>query len=191
MTTQIRAWLDNAILQSVAESYLDLRDSLGIQDVLLQGVNHPILNRDGQGATRLTKTQFDWFDENYDIITHYPDDASGFSATLFRNKATGEYTLSFRSTEYQLQAKGGDWEHDGRPGADGSIKDTGLAFAQLAAMEDFYTHLKNGQVRNASGQWVADANAQAFADDQNCGAKLKEKWGRSPIMHSRNEFDLM
>ncbi|GHT95615.1 hypothetical protein AGMMS49545_18880 [Betaproteobacteria bacterium] len=71
------------------------------------------------GATRFTDEQAKWFTDNYEIVTHYANDASGFSATLFReNKKDGEYTLSFRSTEYQLLKDGGDWEHDGANGAE-------------------------------------------------------------------------
>lgn len=61
MTTPIKSWLDNAILQSVAESYLELLPDFGgdrsLEVVLTKGVNHPILNPDGQGATRLTRTK--------------------------------------------------------------------------------------------------------------------------------------
>lgn len=69
MTTQIRSWLDNAVLQSVAESYLQLIDTnpdLTVDVILKQGVNHPILNQNGQGATRLTDTQINWFKANYE-----------------------------------------------------------------------------------------------------------------------------
>jgi hypothetical protein len=33
---------------------------------------------------------------SYDIVDHMPNDAVGFSATLFKNKTTGEYTLALR-----------------------------------------------------------------------------------------------
>ncbi|EMZ36939.1 DUF2974 domain-containing protein [Helicobacter bilis] len=39
------------------------------------------------------------FFERYDLLKHYPNTESGFSATLFQNKETKEYTLAIRGTE--------------------------------------------------------------------------------------------
>ena len=55
-----------------------------------------------------------------------------------RDTTTGEYTLSFRSTEYQNQVQGGDWERDGVAAADGEIGRYGFALAQLVSMEKYY-----------------------------------------------------
>lgn len=194
MTTQIRAWLDNAVLQSVAESYLDMIPQFGgsrsIDEVLAAGVNNLEKNPDGKGATRLTEQQITWFKANYEIVTHYPNDPSGFSATLFKNKATGAYTLSFRSTEYELQAKGGDWERDGANGADGVIKTDGMALAQLSAMETFYANLQQGKVKDANGNWVANADAQSFANDL-AGGKPLNVTGYSLGAHMATSFTLL
>ncbi|MDO9014572.1 MAG: hypothetical protein Q7U84_07330 [Polynucleobacter sp.] len=197
MTIQIRPWLDNAILQSVAESYLDRSDLFvggpySLDFVLGQGVNHPDLNRAGAGATRLTTTQIAWFKANYEIVTHYPNDATGFSATLFKNNTTGEYTLSFRSTEYQLAGKGGDYERDGVNGTDGEISQKGFALAQLSSMEDFYAHLKNGEIKNpATGQWVSDPAAQQFANALTGGTSALDVTGYSLGAHLATAFTLM
>ncbi|MES2356088.1 MAG: hypothetical protein V4568_17125 [Pseudomonadota bacterium] len=94
------------------------------------------------GYTRLTNTQAQYFTNNYEIVNHYPNDASGFSATLMKNKTTGEYTLSFRSTEYRNEDQGGDWSRDGIPGADGNLHDYGFAFAQIDSMEKYYAKLQ-------------------------------------------------
>ena len=59
-----------------------------------------------------------------------------------RDTTTGEYTLSFRSLEYQNQADGGDWERDGLAGAAGEIAGIGFALAQLVSMERYYQELK-------------------------------------------------
>jgi len=94
MTTTVRAWLDFALLQSAAECYLDkipakplnevIWDQLkiGNNDPIKLGLpaNSPLL----PGATRFTDAQAKWFTSNYEIVTHYPNDASGFSATLFK-----------------------------------------------------------------------------------------------------------
>ena len=195
MTTQIRTWLDNAILQSVAESYIDqinAKPGFTLDYILSQGVNHPDLNANGTGATRLTTTQISWFKANYEIVTHYPNDATGFSATLFKNKTTGEYTLSFRSTEYQLAGKGGDYERDGVNGTDGEISQKGFALAQLSSMEDFYAHLKNGEVKNPiTGQWVGNADAQNFADQMAVGTTTLDVTGYSLGAHLATAFTLM
>ncbi|MDY5949966.1 MAG: hypothetical protein SPJ16_02015 [Helicobacter sp.] len=39
------------------------------------------------------------FFEKYDLLIHQPNTESGFSATLFQNKESKEYTLAIRSTE--------------------------------------------------------------------------------------------
>jgi hypothetical protein len=138
--TAIRTWLDNALIQSAAECYLDVigPDDYGnkelIKRALMLGVNdrHEIFSTPSlPGATRFTETQADWFTTHYTIVTHYPNDATGFSCTLFKNNDTGEYTLSFRSTEYALENKGGDYSRDGTSGADGDISKYGFALSQI------------------------------------------------------------
>jgi hypothetical protein len=83
------------------------------------------------------------------------------AATLMRDTTTGEYTLSFRSTEYRNQAQGGDWERDGLLGADGEIFSDGFAFGQLAAMEEYFARLKQG----IKSDGTFDAGLQAFFAD--------------------------
>jgi Ca2+-binding RTX toxin-like protein len=45
-----------------------------------------------------TRNQFEEFQRTYRILHHQPDTLSGFSATLFENRQTGELHLSFRGT---------------------------------------------------------------------------------------------
>ncbi|RDE48787.1 MAG: calcium-binding protein, partial [Candidatus Accumulibacter meliphilus] len=89
---------------------------------------------------------------------------SGFSATVFRSTANpAEYTISFRSTEYQTESKGGDWSRDGADAADGDINHYGFALAQLASMEEFYAQLKAGKTfNNSTGQFETSAAALNF-----------------------------
>ena len=165
-TINARQVLDFALLQSAAECYFNDAERLSneeyIRERLTEGANKAELQGEGKaynadilrGATRLTDTQIDYFLANYEIVTHYPNDASGFSCTLFRNIHTGAYTLSFRSTEYQFQNKGGDYERDGSEGADGDINEYGFALAQLSSMEEFYANLKEGKTYSTvTGQW--------------------------------------
>ena len=47
----------------------------------------------------MTPTQAKRFFDKCDILIHQPNTESGFSATLFQNKESKEYTLAFRGTE--------------------------------------------------------------------------------------------
>ena len=139
-----REILDFALLQSAAECYLDnITDISLLKERLTEGANKAHLQGKNPSdsilasATRFTDRQIDWFTRNYEIVTHYPNDNTGFSCTLFRNKESGEYTLSFRSTEFQPRDKGGDYERDGKSAADGDISDRGFALAQLSSMKNF------------------------------------------------------
>lgn len=115
------------------------------------------------GATRLTATQAADFTARYQVIDHRSNDdarfatqgvnaqgvniqignGSGLSATLMFDTVAQQYTLSVRSTEYRDNADGGDWERDGYFGADGELMhpDKGFAFAQIAALEEYYQTL--------------------------------------------------
>ena len=50
-----------------------------------------------------TPTQAQRFFERYDLLIHQPNTNSGFSATLFGEKETKEYTLAIRGTEFKLE----------------------------------------------------------------------------------------
>lgn len=166
MTTPVRQWLDYALLQSAAETYLDQADSftneVRIREILTTGNNHPdLIDLPANaailpGKTRFTDVDAQWFTEHYEIVDHRANTSSGFSATLFRSKDTGEYTLSFRSTEFAFGAidhaanpnlpdRGGDWARDGAPGADGEVSNDGFALGQLSDMEAYYQSLKSGE----------------------------------------------
>ncbi|MDR3158082.1 MAG: hypothetical protein LBU11_03545 [Zoogloeaceae bacterium] len=198
MATTARNILDFALLQSAAECYLhnvkDLGDIDLIHKYLQIGANDP--EKQGKSeddpilasATRFTQTQAKWFTDNYEIVTHYPNDASGFSCTLFRNKGAGEYTLSFRSTEYQLQEKGGDYERDGSDATDGDISTHGFGLAQLSSMEQFYEHLKQGETWNANTRkWEHNDAVNAFAE----GDPILNLTGYSMGAHLATSFTLM
>jgi len=140
--TQISTWLQFALQQMAAESYLDriLSGELQLEQALRLGNNRvsgalasdPIL----PGKTRMTDQQMIDFSARYDIVDHHANDATGFSATLMQERGTNNYTLSFRSTEYRDQSEGGDYERDGvfaAPltfAADGEIGAHGFAFGR-------------------------------------------------------------
>lgn len=167
----ITTWLNFALQQMAAESYLDDPGSLTTR--LTRGNNRAGFDAPtGElfGKTRFTNVLADRFLSTYDIIDHHANDATGFSATLMRDRTTGEYTLSFRSTEFKPAADGGDRERDGF-GADLEIATEGFAFAQLAAMEAYYADLKAdptklpaGAVLNVTGYSLGGHLATVFTE---------------------------
>jgi len=153
--SSISTWLKFALQQMVAESYLDdipINDPLEVQGALIRGNNNRrfVTENEFTGKTRMTTLQAQEFTQRYQIVDHHANDATGFSATLMRDTATGEYTLSFRSLEYQVQVEGGDWERDGLPGAAGEIAAKGFALGQLVSMERYFTDLEQGKLTNGT-----------------------------------------
>ena len=144
--------------QFVAESYVD-SDRLTLEDLFRLGNNNPEVQgfrdrpraADLPGKTRMTDVQVTRFNQTYDIVDHLPNTWSGFSGTLLRNKLTGDYVLSFRSTEYQNENAGGDWGRDGLVtgangtigGADNEIGFYGFAVAQIADAEGYFRQLRS------------------------------------------------
>jgi len=70
------------------------------------------------GATRMTDRQITRFNELYSVVDHRTNTWSGFSATLLQRRGSNEFVLSFRSTEYQNDTDGGDFQRDGLGGAE-------------------------------------------------------------------------
>jgi hypothetical protein len=173
--SQITTWIDFALQQMAAESYLDDPGVLATQ--LTRGNNRfgfdpptgPLL-----GATRFTSPLADRFIAKYDIVNHHANDSTGFSATVMQERGTNNFTLSFRSTEYRNQSQGGDYERDGAnlpflTGADGKIVTKVFAFGQLAAMEDYYqSTVKNllppGALLNVTGYSLGAYLATVFTE---------------------------
>ena len=165
-------WLDAVLQQMAAECYfdgIDLRDADRVAEVLSSGNNDIrkpyFANLDKSnlpGKTRFSKEQIKRFTTDWAIVDQRADEdprfaqigignGTGFSATLFQNKATEEYTLSFRSTEYADESRGGDWQRDGI-GADREIAKKGFAFGQIVAMEDYYSWLKRENILPAGAK---------------------------------------
>ncbi len=176
MSSNIRTWYDFVLQQMAAEAYLDQSDLFdlfgganAVIDVLMYGNNNPayqggLLSTEPllPGTTRITATQAEDFLSRYEIVSHLPNTASGFSGTLMREIATGAYTLAFRSTEYLPAGEGGDRERDF--GTNGEIGSQGFAFGQIASMESYYEHLKAGQSFNpTTGQWEDDPALDDFS----------------------------
>ena len=68
----------------------------------------------------------------------------------------GDYTLSFRSTEFADDNEGGGWPRDGVAGADGEMAAYGFALAQIVDMEAWFRELRGGRVtRTTKGVGLA------------------------------------
>ncbi len=174
MSTNIQAWYDFLLQQMATESYLDQSDLFNgtesAKNVLMFGSNNPSYQRQQvnepttdllPGTTRMTTTQAEDFLTRYEIVSHLPNTATGFSGTLMREIETGAYTIAFRSTEFFPAAQGGDRERDFATNADIGLR--GFAFGQIASMESYYTHLQFGESFNAvSGQWEPDPALDDF-----------------------------
>ena len=179
--TGVTAWLQFAIQQMAAESYLNgfsfsdtdeliRRLKLGNNDNPVNGPNDPIL----PGATRFVDLtgvpnasqvtgSAQAFISRYQIVDHHANDATGFSATVLFDTQTNSYTLSMRSSEYAADANGGDRSRD-IFGADLEIGTKGFAFAQLVSMERYFTDLMQGKKSNGT---IDPALAAFFGNDQN------------------------
>ena len=173
--SDISIWLKFALQQMASESYLDqLLLGRPLRELLLEGNNdtrfvQPDLNGNLPGKTRFTNVLADQFLDRYQILNHHANDATGFSATLMRDTTTGEYTLSFRSTESAPATEGGDQARD-LFGADVEIGTSGFAFGQLVAMEEYYQSLKasgalpTGAVLNVTGFSLGGHLATVFTE---------------------------
>ena len=166
----MRDWYSAVLQQMAAESYLNGWSALSLQDRVrrleLGNNNFQIESNQAEspilpGTTRMTATQAEEFLTRYEIVSHLPNTASGFSATLMREIGTDIYTLAFRSTEYRPSEAGGDRERDF--GANREIAFKGFAFGQIASMEIYYEHLLLGETFNPnSSQWEHDAKLEDF-----------------------------
>jgi len=84
----------------------------------------------------MVQEQAQAFVREYEIIDYHANDATGFAATLFKNRATGEYILSPRSTEFRQWGAAGDRKRDHNGANEEGIIKRGFALAQLASLED-------------------------------------------------------
>jgi pimeloyl-ACP methyl ester carboxylesterase len=192
MNDDLNVWYEHILAQMAAESYLDAENDpdfdFKVKDELLirlrSGANYyTIMDRleeDGPlSATRMTNLMFEDFWETWEVIDHVPNDQSGFSATLLKNKETGKYTLSFRSTESKEAQNGGDVRRDGAAGANGQISDYGFAWGQLRSMESYFEDLLAGNLRTGfaeDGQAVAEylASGQLTVTGYSMGSHLAQ-----------------
>lgn len=137
----------------ILEEYLKDRLLFGNNNVDLASIDFKAMVIAGDigasplyGGLRMTASQADYFLNIYEVVAQQPNTKSGFSGTLIRNKQTGEYTVAFRSTEYRLAEKGGDYYRDARA-TDTQLNSYGAAFTQGIDMEKFYAEVVEPIIR--------------------------------------------
>jgi Ca2+-binding RTX toxin-like protein len=169
------SYYEFVLAQFAAESYLDglfdssfnLNNEFQRAERLENGANrYDVIDQlrqdDKLGPTQMTGQMVADFESTWQIVTHIPNQISGFSATLLQHKTTGEFTLSFRGTEPKNENDGGDRRRDVF-GANAEITFDGFSFAQIQDMEEFYKQIKNGYAYNDSTQsFEADAALDVF-----------------------------
>jgi len=140
-----------ANLHIAAEAFLDVLPASSdpqYRERLVQAL------RDGNGrASRFPVVLAEEFADTFEIIAHRENTPTGFSGTLFRSKVTdlarglyaGQYTLSFRSTEFVDDAI-----RDATGTGDLEVRQLGWALGQIADMEAWYQELKAAGALNAN-----------------------------------------
>ncbi|OPZ78942.1 MAG: hypothetical protein BWY78_00317 [Alphaproteobacteria bacterium ADurb.Bin438] len=119
MTTQtINKYANNSLLSQAC--YSNLFDN--INDKNYYNDNKSAL-MDESGA-KFTSRQAEEFLSKYEISYHYPNDETGLSFTVFKEKATGKLTLACRGTEMETDF----------------IKDAAIADTDLALFSNFATY---------------------------------------------------
>ncbi len=131
-----------ALRQVAAESYLSLPGYFltgrGLIEGLVRGANPPGADL-MTNTLRLTRAQAERFVAETEVIAQHENDATGFSATLMRDRASNQWHIAFRGTEFLSLAEGGDWERDAIGGADGEMMKHGLALTQLVQMRRVFS----------------------------------------------------
>jgi len=95
------------------------------------------LTEGNRHASRFTATQATQFAAEWEAVDQRANTPTGFSGTLFKNKATGELVMSFRSTEFVDDAA-----RDNQATNAMEIKAYGFAFGQIRDMEVWYKELR-------------------------------------------------
>ena len=100
-------------------------------------IDPAVLTTGNEHASRFTQTQADEFVTQWKVVDHISNTTTGFSGTLFQNKETLEYVISFRSTEFI-----DDVARDCVATNAMEIKAYGWAFGQISDMEAWFAQLK-------------------------------------------------
>ncbi|MCK6404728.1 MAG: hypothetical protein L6Q60_01800 [Rhodocyclaceae bacterium] len=161
-TPTVSDYLKYVNLQMAAEAFLvyESGDAKGkvkadIKTALIDGNGH---------ATRFTEIQAQAFVDQWEVVDQRANTKTGFSGTLFRNKANpNDLVLSFRSTEFIDDAI-----RDSAATNSLEVFDTGWAWGQMRDMETWYKELTGekgallGKTYSVTGYSLGGHLATAF-----------------------------
>lgn len=147
-TLSISDYLKYASLQMAAEAFIRNESTLvlagsgqALKDALIDGNKRSLL---------FTETQATAFAAQWEVVDQRANTTTGFSGTLFRNKANPtELVLSFRSTEFI-----DDFARDNKGTNELELAEGGFALGQIADMEAWYSQL-SGQGGPLAGKTYA------------------------------------
>ncbi|MBF9263945.1 hypothetical protein [Paracidovorax cattleyae] len=145
MINQVNNYLKYASAQLAAEALFDQKGKPSGSSY--RGpINPDVLTSGNDRSSKFTASDAEWFAEDWTVVEHISNTATGFSGTLFRAKETdpargivkGELVLSFRSTEFADDAA-----RDNQATNTLEIKEKGWAFGQIADMEAWFQTLRS------------------------------------------------
>ena len=142
MTNDITTYLKYANLQIAAESLFGVEptDAPGKVSTAMSALTLTSGNNRTSKFTGVQAQQF--LADGWTVVEHESNTKTGFSGTLFRNTQTGEFVLSFRSTEFADDAA-----RDNEATNVLEVKQKGWAFGQIADMRNWVDGLyANGQI---------------------------------------------
>jgi hypothetical protein len=172
MTNEVSTYLKYANLQMASEALLDTSLQFGLEKALTNGNNR---------SSKFTTTQATEFvnaTDGWTVVEHLGNTTSGFSGTLFKNNATGELVLSFRSTEFIDDAV-----RDNQATNTLEIKELGWAFGQIADMEDWYAALRTKYATD----FAASPGGQFAVTGYSLGGHLATAFNLLRMEHQRGQ----
>ncbi|MCF8152441.1 MAG: hypothetical protein K9K30_01630 [Burkholderiaceae bacterium] len=129
-------YLKYANLQMAAEAFLVDIDENG--NATIKNDIPKALTEGNLHASKFTETEATQFAAEWEVVAQMTNTKTGFSGTLFRNRDTREYVISFRSTEFVDDAI-----RDSAATNTLEVFNTGWAFGQLSDMEVWYQSIKS------------------------------------------------
>ncbi len=144
MTNQTITTLKYANLQMAAEALFAIKPTDKPGETYAGAVGEDVIALGNRHASKFTSTQATEFAQEWKVIEHKSNTATGFSGTLFeclkddpaKGLKQGDLVLSFRSTEFIDDAA-----RDNQATNTMEIKSFGWAFGQIADMRDWFDKL--------------------------------------------------
>ncbi|NKI93740.1 calcium-binding protein [Rhizobacter sp. SG703] len=138
--------LEYAMLQLAAEAMFGVSHTDSPGQKITAAMTREMLLKGNDHSSRFTEAQVDAFLQDWKLVEHQSNTATGFSGTLFQYQGfdkpelglhEGQLVMSFRSTEFIE-----DSARDNEATNTLEVKATGFALGQIADMEQWYGELK-------------------------------------------------